>query len=93
MLKINNEPTEGKCPRCTHYQKQIARLKRAFIKADDENVGRCMKYEDKILKLKAEKEWLEDEHSSASQSKKKVLEEVGQPESNTTLRTSTSVNR
>ena len=29
---------------------------------------------------------IEDEHSSGSQSKKKVLEEVGQPESNTTLR-------
>ena len=45
-----------------------------------------MKYEDKISKFKAEKEWLEDEHSSGSQSKKKVLEEVGSPKSNTNLR-------
>jgi hypothetical protein len=56
MLKISNEPTEGKCPRCTHYQKQNARLKRAFIEADDENVRRSMKYEDKILELIAELE-------------------------------------
>ena len=71
MLKINNELTEGKCLRCTHYQKQITRLKRASIKADDEHVRRCMQYEDKILKFEAEKKWLEDEHSSASQSKKR----------------------
>ena len=91
MLKINNEPTEGKCPMCTHYQKQITRLKRSFIKADDESVRRCMKYEDKILKFKAEKEWLEAEDSSGSQSKKKVLGEVGQPESNTNSRAPSSV--
>ena len=77
-LKINKAPSEGKCSNCARYQKQIARLKKAFIKADDENVRRCMKYEDKILKFKAEKEWLEDEHSSGSQSKKKVLEQVGE---------------
>ena len=82
MLKINKALSEGKCSKCARYQKQIARLKRAFIKADDESVRRCMKYEDKILKFKAEKEWLEDEHSSASQSKKKALEKVGSPNSN-----------
>jgi hypothetical protein len=91
MLKISNEPTEGKCPRCTHYQKQNARLKRASIEADDENVRRCMQYEDKISKFKAEKEWLEAEDSSGNQSKKKVLGEVGQPESNTKLRAPSSV--
>ena len=44
------------------------------------------------MKFKAEKEWLEAEDNSGSQSKKKVLEEVGQPASNTTLRASYSLN-
>ena len=79
MMKINNALSEDKCSKCTRYQKQIAKLTKAFIKADDENVHRCMKYEDKILKFKAEKEWLEAEDSSGSQSKKKVLEEVARP--------------
>ena len=48
-LKINKARSEGKCSKCDGYQKQIARLKKAFIEADDENVRRCMKYEDKIL--------------------------------------------
>jgi hypothetical protein len=74
-LKISNKPTVGKCPRCRHYQKQNARLKKAFIEADDESVRRSMKYENKILKLIAELVWLKAEHSSGSQSKKKVLEE------------------
>jgi hypothetical protein len=74
-LKISNKPTEAKCPRCRHYQKQNARLKRAYIEADDESVRRNMKYEDKILKLIAELVWLKAEDSSGSQSKKKVLEE------------------
>ena len=72
-LKIEKARFEGKCSKCERYQKQIDRLKKAFIEEDDENVRRCMKYEDKFLKFKAEKEWLEDEHSSASQSEKKVL--------------------
>jgi hypothetical protein len=74
-LKISNEPTEGKCPRCRHYQKQNARLERAIIEADDESVRRNMKYENKILELIAELVWLKAEDSSGSQSKKKVLEE------------------
>ena len=92
MSNIRIGSSEEKCSKCAHYQKRIARLIRAFIKADDENVRRCMKYEDKIMKFKAEKEWLEAEDSSGSQSKKKVLEEVGHPESNTTLRAPSSVN-
>ena len=79
MLKISNKPTEAKCPRCRHYQKQNARLKKAFIKADDESVRRSMKYEDKILKLIAELVWLKTEDSSGSQNKKKVLEEFERP--------------
>ena len=86
-LKINKASSEGKCSDCARYEKQIDRLKKAFIKADDESVRRCMQYEDKILKFKAEKEWLEDEHSSVSQSKKKALEKVGSPNSNANLHT------
>ena len=78
-LKISNKPTEAKCPRCRHYQKQNARLKKAFIEADDENVRRSMKYENKILELIAELVWLKAEDSSGSQSKKKVLEKVEGP--------------
>ena len=91
MLNAKDRPSENNCSDCAHYQKQIARIKKAFIDADDESVRRCMQYEHKILKFKAEKEWLEDEHSSASQSKNLVLEEVGQPESNTELRAPSSV--
>ncbi len=90
-LKIEKARFEGKCSKCERYQKQIDRLKKAFIEADDENVRCCMKYEDKILKFKAEKEWLEDEHSSASQSKKKALGKVGSPNSNAELRAPSSV--
>ena len=79
MLKISNKPTEAKCPRCRHYQKQNARLKKAIIEADDESVRRSMKYEDKILKLIAELVWLKTEDSSGSQNKKKVLEEFERP--------------
>jgi hypothetical protein len=90
-LKIKKARSEDKCLKCKRYQKQIARLKKVFIKADDENVRRCMKYEDKIMKFKAEKEWLESEDSSGSQSKKKALEMVGSPNSNAKLRTPSSV--
>ena len=72
-LKINKAPSEGKCSKCDGYHKQIARLKKAFIEADDENVRRSMKYEDKFLKFKAELEWLKAEYSSGSQREKKVL--------------------
>jgi len=85
-LKIKKARSEDKCSKCKRYQKQIARLKKVFIKADDENVRRCMKYEDKIMKFKAEKEWLESEDSSGSQSKKKALEKVGSQNSNANLR-------
>jgi hypothetical protein len=74
ILKTNAQPSK-----CMHYQKQIARLKKAFIEADDESVRRSMKYEDKILELIAELMWLKTEDSSGSQSKKKVLEKVERP--------------
>jgi hypothetical protein len=73
MLKISNKPTKGKCPRCRHYQKQNARLKKAIIEAEDEIVRRSMKYEDKILKLIAEVVWLKAEDSSGGQSDNMVL--------------------
>lgn len=62
---------------CMRYNKQIAKLKKAFIKADDENVRRCMQYEDKILELKAAIKRLKAGHNSGKQSK--VLEKVGRP--------------
>lgn len=71
--------SERKCPKCAQNQK-------AFIKLDDENIRRCMKYEDKILELKAEIKRLKAEHNSGNQNKKKVLEKVGQPVSNTASR-------
>lgn len=73
MTSINNAPSENNCSDCARYQKQIARLKKAFIDADDENVRHSMKYEDKILELIAELEWLKAEDSSGAQSDKKVL--------------------
>ena len=91
MTTLKKAQSKGNCSNCARYQKQIARLKKAFIDADDENVRRCMQYEDKILKFKVEKEWLEAEDSSGSQSKKKALEMVGSPNSNAKLRTPSSV--
>ena len=67
-LKINKAPSEGRCSKCARNQKQIAKLKKAFIHADDENV-RLMQYEDKILEFKAELEWLKAEDSSVSEAK------------------------
>ena len=83
MLKINNEPPKGKCPKCTHYQKQIVRLKKAFIEEDDENVRRSMKYEDKILKLKAAIKRSKSEYNSEKSKQEKVLEAAERPVSNT----------
>lgn len=64
MTTLNKAPSESNCPKCGGYQKQIAKLKRSFIKADDENVRRLMQYEDKISKFNAEKRWLETDVSS-----------------------------
>jgi hypothetical protein len=91
MLKISNEPTEAKCPRCRHYQKQNARLKRAFIEADDESVRRSMKYEYKILELIAELVWLKAEDSSRG-SKRQYGVKRWRDHSNTNPGISTSIN-
>ena len=79
MIKSN------KCSKCACHLKEIAGLKRIFINADDESVRRCIKYENKILELRAEIKQLKAERSSHSQNKKKVLARVGGPDSNTTL--------
>ncbi len=72
MLDAKDRPSKNNCSGCARYQKENTRLKKAFVIADDEYVRRCMQYEDKISKFKAEKEWLEAEGSSGSQSHKKV---------------------
>ncbi|HEY7572873.1 MAG TPA: hypothetical protein VH796_16050 [Nitrososphaeraceae archaeon] len=76
-LKINKAQSEGNSTKYARNQKQSAKWKKAFIKADDENVHRCMKYEEKILELKAEIKRLKAGHNSGKQSK--VLETVERP--------------
>src|SRR6476620_10427004 len=97
-MKSKDGPSEWSD--CARYLKEIAELKKAFIEADYESVRQRMQYEDELSKLdeecsyayrllddaKAEIERLKAEHSSGSQSEKMMLEEVGQPESNTNLR-------
>ena len=77
ILKTNKTQPDGNCSKCMHYQKQIARLKKAFINADVDSVHHCMQYEDKILELNAEIKRLKAGHNSGKQSK--VLEKVGRP--------------
>ena len=38
MTALKNAPFEGKCSKCAHYSKQIAKLAKAFINADDESI-------------------------------------------------------
>ena len=83
---LSKAQSEGNCSKCACNEKRFAKLKKAFIKADDENVRLCMKYENKISKFKAEKEWLEGKDSSGSQRKKKGVKRLSD-QSNTTLRT------
>ncbi|MGA7899931.1 MAG: hypothetical protein WCA39_13840 [Nitrososphaeraceae archaeon] len=97
-MKSKDGPSEWSD--CARYLKEIAELKKAFIEADYESVRQRMQYEDELSKLdeecsyayrllddaKAEIERLKAEHSSGNQSKKRVLEQVGHPESNTNLR-------
>ena len=64
MTTLNKVPSKSKCSKCHRYRKQIARLTKAFIEADDENVRRLMQYGNKISKFKVEKKWLEGENKS-----------------------------
>lgn len=52
MLKI--KPFEGKCSKCARHERQISKLTKAFITADDENVRRCKQCEAMIRRFKAE---------------------------------------
>jgi hypothetical protein len=67
MMKINKPQSEDKCSKCTHYQKQNAKLTTAFINADDESIRRSVQYEDKILELKAKIEHLKAEKRSPTE--------------------------
>jgi predicted RNase H-like nuclease (RuvC/YqgF family) len=97
MLTAKDDLSENNCPDCAFYLKEIADLKEAGIEVDYESVRQITQLKDEISELndecsyayrlledyKAEIERLKAEHS---QSKKKVLEEVEGPQSNTTLR-------
>ena len=90
MLKTSNAPYKGTCSKCARYQKQITKLKKVLNDEAEESVSQYIQQECQISKLtykrlfaykilkdyKADIERLKDEHSSASQNKKKVLEEV-----------------
>jgi predicted RNase H-like nuclease (RuvC/YqgF family) len=103
MMKINKAPSECKCSKCVLNQQQIVRLNKELIELDDKRVRQSIQHEHEVSELndeysylhrllegaKAEVKRLKAEHS---QSKKNVLEEVGQPESNTHLRASSSLN-
>ena len=100
MLTAEDNPSENNCQDCCHYLKEIADLKEAGIEIDYESVRQITQLKDEISELndecsyayrlledyKAEIERLKAEHSSGNQSKKRVLEQVGHPESNTNLR-------
>ena len=64
ICKTSRCSRSSACSDCAHYIKEIAKLKRAFIQADDENIRCLMQYEDKISKFNAEKKWLETDVSS-----------------------------
>jgi hypothetical protein len=97
-MKSKDGPSEWSD--CARYLKEIAELKKAFIEADYESLRQCTQLKDEISEsnedcsytygqlqdAKAEIKRLKAETSSGNQSKKMVLEEVGQPESNTNLR-------
>jgi hypothetical protein len=94
---VKNMPDKYHCLDCA---KDLAELKEAIINSDLENVRQRMQLKDEIAKLEDECEYvyglLEDTNAEIkrlaerSQSRKKVLEEVGQPESNTHLRVPSS---
>jgi hypothetical protein len=86
MTTLNKAESEANCLKCAHYQRQIDRLKKAYIEADYESVCRSSQHEDEISyayrlleDAKAEITQLKAERSLGSQSKKKVLEQVERP--------------
>ncbi len=90
MTNLNNGPSETSDYACCI--KELAESEEAIIDLDLENVRQRMKFEDELEFVYglledayAEIKQLRAKHSSGRQSKKKVLEKVGQPEPNTTL--------
>ena len=73
MSNVRIGSSEEKCSDCARYKKQITKIKRAFIQADDENVPRLMQYEDKILEFKAPIKRLKAEQNSENSKQEKVL--------------------
>lgn len=99
LLTARDDLSENKCSDCGGDIEENNDLKEAFIEADYESVCRSMhlkgeiSYAYRLLKdAKAEIKKLKAERRSGSQSKKKVLEEVSQPQSNTNLRAPHSSN-
>jgi hypothetical protein len=99
MLTSKDDLSEINCPDCALYLKENADLKEEFLDADYESVCRSKQYEDELSfayrlleDYKAEIEQLKAELSSGGQIKKKVLEAVRQPDSNTALRAPNSLN-
>jgi hypothetical protein len=91
------------CSDCVHHQ-ELAELKKALDEMRDEYSYQYRLHEDEIssmvenlpsyrrwLAARARLEELSAKYGPRSQSKKRVLEKVGQPESNTTLRAPSSV--
>jgi hypothetical protein len=106
MTALNKAQSEGTCSNCESYLKEIAELKEAFIEIDYQSVRYCTQLKDEISEsnqdcsytyeqledAKAEIKKLKAEHSSGNQNNRKVLEQVGCPESNTVQSESASVN-
>lgn len=100
LSTLRNARSEGECSKCARYQKHIDKLQKVLKDEAEESVRQYLQQERKISKLtyerlfadkllknfKAEIESLKVEYSSGSQNKRKMLEEVAQPESNTLLR-------
>jgi septal ring factor EnvC (AmiA/AmiB activator) len=106
MTTLSKAQFEDNCPNCVRYLKENSELKEAFIEADYQSVRQQTQLKDEISKsdedcsytdeqledAKAEIKKLNAEHSSGNQNNRKVLEQVGCPESNTIQSESASVN-
>lgn len=85
----------SECSDCARYIKEIGELKKAFIEANYQSIRQCEQLNayEQIQNATAEIEQIKQaEHSSGSQNKKKMLEEVAQPDSSIIPSTSTSIN-
>jgi hypothetical protein len=104
MSSIKIMRSEDICPNCTSYQQEIAALKEELIEAGYEFSYEYRRHEDEISSMvenlpsyrrwmdaKARLDALSAKYRPQSQSVKRMLEEVGHPESNTALRAPSSV--